>query len=314
MQIITQTFYDQTFPAIRIPLLARYARSIGTNGPVSIIKLTKSLLLFLLAAQITITQAVSQPAWDNKLDFDEIEHRLLTEPIVSKQNMRSFLQKIGKQARFLHPVKLVTLKSGLKAVMKKEGAIYGEVGAYKASKALGLRLVPPTVIRENNGKKFSLQFYVDSPIDLVRTGHGYFKKLDPKDASDMHIFNFLLNRWDGHTGNQLMSYHKGRYYLALIDNAGSTFLSHKPHLTTKKIYGSTYLALKKLTQAKLEDAWSDYLPVRKSRAREVIQRILKRKEQLMRVVESKGRIVKDRTILEDANETVEIDHDVVADD
>lgn len=256
-----------------------------------------------LSAKVSPLQ--SQPAWDDKLDFEEIEHRLKTEAIVEKKDMRSFLKKIGKETRFMHPVKLVVLESGLKAVLKKDGAAYGEVGAYKAAKALGLRLVPPTVLREQNGKKVSLQFFVESRIDLIRAGHGIFKKLSSKDASDMNIFNFLLNRWDSHSGNQLMSVHNGHYYIALIDNAGSTFLSHKPRLKTRKIYGSTYLALKKLTQERLEEVWSEYLPVRNQRAREVIQRILQRKEQLTRTIDAKGKVIKD---------TIELDDDIAADE
>lgn len=236
----------------------------------------------------------NQPAWDDTLNFEEIEHRLQTEAIISKKNMRSFLKHEGKTARMTHPISLVTLESGLKAVLKKETACYGEVAAYKAAKALGLRIVPPTVLREIKGKKVSLQFYVASSIDLIRAGRGIFKKLRSKDVTDKDAFYYLFNQWDPHIGNQIITHHDGKYYLALIDNAGITFTSHKPDLVSKKIYASTYLAIKKLTKEKLEEIWSDYLPVRKVRAATVIARTLERKKRLLKLIEQKGSIINNK--------------------
>lgn len=163
--------------------------------------------------------AQCQPAWDEKLDFKDIEHRLSTEKVIKRTSIRAFLKKQGKTAAGTHPVDIVELESGLLGVFKRENACYGEVAAYKVSCALGLRLVPPTVLRKIDGIQGSLQFYVDSSIDLMR-GAGALRKISPKDTSDMNLFYFVAGQWDDHNGNQIVAKNNDRYQLALIDNGG----------------------------------------------------------------------------------------------
>ncbi len=160
-----------------------------------------------------------QPAWDTKLDFKDIEHRLKTEKVTKKTSIRSFLKKQGKTPTGTHPVDLVELESGLKAVFKREKACYGEVAAYKMSCAMGLRLVPPTVLRKIDDVQGSLQFYVESPIDLMK-GSGALRKISQKEASDMNIFYFVAGQWDDHNGNQIVAKTDEGFSLALIDNGG----------------------------------------------------------------------------------------------
>ncbi len=234
-----------------------------------------------------------QPDWDDQLDFEEIERRLQTEAIVERRDIRSFLKKSHKGVRALHAPDIVVLESGLKAVFKKANACYGEIAAYKAAKALGLRLVPPTVLRKIDGKVGSLQFYVASKIDLLHQSHSIYHKLSEKDLSDQKVFEYIFNRWDTHSGNQIISENKGKYTLALIDNAGLTFLSHKPKFNIKSINAATLLALQKINSQKaLEDIWSEYLPVRDDRGRTVIERTKKRIELLLSTVQKKSHMVK----------------------
>ena len=119
-------------------------------------------------------------------------------------------------------VKLVVLESGLKAVFKAGEYRYAEVAAYKGNRAVGQRLVPPTVLRTIDGEEGSLQFFVESSLDPLRSNNrsSFFKKLHPKMVSDMHIFYFVFGQWDIHEGNQIITESNGNYYLALIDNAG----------------------------------------------------------------------------------------------
>ena len=244
-----------------------------------------------IAALVSTASLQSQPAWDDTLDFDEIERRLSTEAIVEKKDLRSFLKKSGKKPSGSHPIRIVSLESGLKAVLKKHGGAYGETMAYRMAKTLGLRLLPPTVLREVNGKIVSLQFFVESPIDLMKMTPGkLFGKLDRKDRADKDFLYYLLCQWDTHRGNQIISKHKGRFYIALIDNAGILSISHKSSPKSRIIYGSTLAALKELNREKLEAIWTEYTRERHSAI--IIDRILARREVILQLVESgKMRVV-----------------------
>jgi hypothetical protein len=180
----------------------------------------KTILLTLCLTSYALYAATTtQPAWDDTLDFKAIEHRLLTEKVIKRTSIRAFLKKQGKTAAGTHPVDIVELESGLLGVFKREKACYGEVAAYKGACALGLRLVPPTVLRTIDGIQGSLQFYVQSPIDLMR-GAGALRKISQKEASDMNIFYFVMGQWDDHNGNQIVAKSKDSYHVALIDNGG----------------------------------------------------------------------------------------------
>lgn len=234
----------------------------------------------------------SQPDWNEKLDFEEIERRLQNEKIVERKNMRSFLKKSHKGIRALHAPDIVVLESGLKAVFKEENACYGELAAYRASKALGLRLVPPTVLRTIHGRKGSLQFYVASKIDLLHHSKGIYHKLNDKDVTDRKIFEYVFNRWDTHSGNQIIAENKGEYNIALIDNAGMTFTSHKPKFHIKAINAATLLALQKINSQKaLEEIWAEYVPLKPQRAGIVISRTKRRIELLLRTAQNKSHMV-----------------------
>ncbi len=165
-----------------------------------------------------------QPLWDDTLDLKSIEEQLRTQPIVALKDMREYLSEQNKKAHYTKKVYLATLANGLKAVFKPEDELrfsYGEIAAYKASIWLGQRLVPPTVLREYQGKRGSLQFFVESPFDLLKSRHNKtaFTLLSEKEKSDMYLFYFIFGQWDNHAGNQIIAYHKGRAKLALIDNA-----------------------------------------------------------------------------------------------
>lgn len=177
----------------------------------------------LLCGFAIINAKSKQPAWNNTLDFAALEERLKNEPIVGTKGLAEFLSKGGKKAQTDDSNTLVTLKSGLKAVFKTDEYAYAEVAGYKAMKALKQRLVPPTILRRINGELGSLQFYVETSIDLLaqKNPSTYLQKhINPKDLSDMHIFYFVFGQWDLHAGNQLVTKQDGNYYLALIDNAG----------------------------------------------------------------------------------------------
>lgn len=167
-----------------------------------------------------------QPLWDSSLDFNEIEKQLKTQPIISLKKMSTYLKKHKKLIKFHNKVYVAVLANGLKAVFKPDNArknySYGEIAAYRTSLWLGQRLVPPVVLREHQGQRGSLQFFVESPFDLVnpKSEKKAFSMLSRKVLSDAQIFCFIFKHKGSHSGNQLIALGKdGKAYLALIDNA-----------------------------------------------------------------------------------------------
>ncbi len=205
-------------------------------------------LYFLMCASVYATSDqkhyVKQPLWDNTLDFAVIEKHLASQPIARLTSMSKYLKKQGKEAKFHNKVYVALLANGLKAVFKPGGPKnyhYGELAAYRASLWLGQRLVPPVVLREHKGIKGSLQFFVESPFDLVNPKHEKkaFRMLSPKVLSDAQLFGCIFKHKGSHSGNQLVALGKdGKAHLALIDNA-SIMTQHlrqmPPVLQTRKL-------------------------------------------------------------------------------
>ena len=157
--------------------------------------------------------------WDSKSKARKLEKILTEAPIISVKGLKQYFKekrKIQEASWSSNALKIVELEGGIKAVFKKGEYGHGEVAAYKASQAMKLGLVPPTVLRSINGEFGSLQLFVPS-IGTIET---YKKKLSSKLLSDMQIFYFIFGQWDTHKGNQLVYKQNGEMKLALIDNAG----------------------------------------------------------------------------------------------
>lgn len=232
----------------------------------------------------------SHPQWDDKLDHEVIEERLRVEKVAHVEPMSRYLSKHHKGVKAPVTMLFVTLESGLRAVFKPGSYAYAEVAAYKASKALGLRLVPPTAIRTIDGIHGSLQYFVESPFRDLRKEHSsfqLFKQLDRKVLSDMKLFYFVFGQWDTHNGNQIIAVHNNKLYLALIDNAGMLHRSYTrygdysfiekgtnrmvaskctgafPYHSVKTVYPRSYEQLKKIFGKHLPDAGMRRLVARK---------------------------------------------------
>ncbi len=235
---------------------------------------------FAFAAEIE-TPLGPQPAWDNQLDFRAIEERLKNERIVSVNDIKPFLKSSGKIVLGIHPVYIVELESGLKAVFKESFA-YGEVAAYKAAKMIGLRLVPPTVLRNIKGRRGSLQFFVASPIDYASPEHwNCFENISHSDRCDMVVFYYVFRQWDSHRGNQIVVKTDENYYLALIDNGGILHMNPHRKKFPSQICASTFRALKKLNYEALKKIFSDLLDINPWEAHTVIKKILFRKDKVL---------------------------------
>lgn len=192
-------------------------------------RISKAIVLNSIISYGLLGAAQTQPVWDETLDFHAIELRMQTERLVGSMGIASFLKRTGKVVKGDDKIRFLTFESGLKAVFKPGEYRFAEIAAYKASKLLGLRLVPPTILRIIDGVEGSVQFFVESNIDLLKGSNRstYFKKVPAKDISDMIIFYFVFGQWDLHAGNQMISISDGKAHLALIDNAG---MLHKQYI------------------------------------------------------------------------------------
>lgn len=158
---------------------------------------------------------------------DEISNILQTTEIAETKPMKIALEEQGKKIEFDGEVFLVTLENGIKAVFKSlplddQGDAIAEFAAYQASRALGFPHIPPTVLREIDGRKGSLQLFVDTPIDLL--GDGEFKKafanFSKEDIDNLLIFYFVFGQWDAGAHNLLAYRYGDHLYPIAIDNSG----------------------------------------------------------------------------------------------
>ena len=192
-----------------------------------------------------------QPNWDDELDYEKIEFQLLCYEIISLLDMRGYLRSQNKRASYTNAVYLVTLKNGLKAVFKPESNCqnpYAEVAAYKASKLLGLKLVPPTVIRSHNNIYGSLQFFVESPFDLINNDQNKKARsiLTLQEINDTYLFYFIFGHADiNNRGNQIIAFNN-KAKIALVDNSSiSTAIPifYEDHAFVNWFEGNAFWAL-----------------------------------------------------------------------
>jgi hypothetical protein len=168
---------------------------------------------------VTPTVAAAQPRWDDQLDLTQVERVLDSERVSDDVDIASYLKEEGLKADFTNQVRLVTLTpSGMKAVFKPGEDRHAEVAAYRASRMLGQRLVPPTVLRTIGGRDGSLQFFVEA--DRSQPGHPPAPISSTSQVDDANLFRFVMGQWDIGPTNHLIQTNNAQRSLALIDNAG----------------------------------------------------------------------------------------------
>ncbi len=166
--------------------------------------------------------AYSMPWSDNK---KQIEQQLKNGKVKSIDSMKDFLTKQGRTADFYNPVLFVTLDNGVEGVFKpdsEEQDMYGEVAAYEASKLTKLDVVPPTIIRNLQGKKGSFQLYVKNTPVSLKDFETEWKKISATIKGNCVAFQFVFGQWDRSEGNFLFvtDNNQEEPKLLLIDNAG----------------------------------------------------------------------------------------------
>lgn len=244
----------------------------------------------------------NQPRWDEKFDFENIENTLKTERIIALYKLKG--KKIVNDLANFSPERferngktkpyLAILESGLKCVLKVRHNSYAESAAFKASKFLGLKLVPPTASRKINDHLCSLQFFVEASS---RKNEIYKKleKVDEKSKSDAEIFLFTFGQKDsGGYKNKLVQVNGSKYNLALIDNELIGRTSKIKELRTKVFYRSTLDALKKLNFDALKEIWKEGYTNNddKNRYGALFERTLLRVDHVFKAAQN-GKIIED---------------------
>lgn len=123
----------------------------------------------------------------------------------------------------------------------KEGFLEGwqyEIAAYRMDKLLGLDMIPPTVEREFDGKKGSLQFWVDSEMsDLERMDQGI--SIPAQNLEEWNKRKYLMRAYDCLIANDDRTQQNIRYTadwrMILIDHSRS-FRSSKEYCQ-RLVYG-----------------------------------------------------------------------------
>lgn len=107
-------------------------------------------------------------------------------------------------------------------VMYLRDSFLNQAAAYEMSRMLGMKNVPPTVLRRSNGQRGSAQLWIESAkTETMRVEQG----LEPPDYTlwnqyyaDMRVFDNLINNIDRNQGNMLVD---SRWNLWLIDHTRS---------------------------------------------------------------------------------------------
>ncbi len=227
----------------------------------------------------------NNPTWDPGADAGAIERQLNDGVIWQIMDMRMYLQSINKIARFSGEVYVVLLNNGVKAVWKPRDntrimSVYAEQVAFRASAWLkeysGVHLVPPTIIKSYQGRIGSLQYYIESPLDLWdehQRGQA-LAALDPDDLANAVAFIHTFGQWDSHSGNQIAYIGEhGSTVLGLIDNEYivsrqySPDMKHRPYVHTGHVMQGIDVnmpdqefTLIKPTKQQLDQALSNFKP------------------------------------------------------
>lgn len=157
-----------------------------------------------------------------------------------------------------------------------------EVAAYKLDRLLGMELVPVTVERVIDGRRGSLQFWVDNAVsnsDAVEnklTITGYCPL--PAQHELMFVFDALIANANRHAGNFL--YERDSWMLLLIDHSRAFRLGSLPELQKGKSWKTRDAfahRLEALTPEKLTEALSPLLE------REQVRALIARRAALLKL-------------------------------
>lgn len=156
----------------------------------------------------------------------EISRVLQSSQILSSQSMEEYLKSVGMTSSFTGDIRVLTLSDNIKAVFKpaeerKLEESWAEVIAYRASLEAGFPYIPPTVLREIEEQKGSLQLLVENlePIENDDMFIAALRKIDPNDLAKLRVFSFVMGQWDLRRYNFLIKQYAKKFYITAIDSS-----------------------------------------------------------------------------------------------
>ena len=159
---------------------------------------------------------VKKTCW-NELNFKAIEQSLLQFSVVQRMPLYKYFG-LSDHWRSSFSPDFLLLDKGLKAIFKakdKKGS-FAALDAYRISQFLGLKLVPPTVMRHFEKWKTggTVQLFIDSVLRTEK--HNLLENLTPVQKSNIYVFYFLSGEID--PGRRHILFEKNCAHPALIDN------------------------------------------------------------------------------------------------
>lgn len=202
----------------------------------SLFVVQKGFMDYRKPGQILLAQGQkTQKKWNEEIDFERTEKQMVKQlesgEIVNEITLGQYKNALsnlegtatdvgGNKADSIF---LITLKDGTRGVFKAMNVqqAVAEVAAYKFGRALGLKLVPPTVIAKHKGKIGSFQFFIENSATGLNKQHGLNRdqKISKEDLANMELFYIMSGNWDAHPGNRVIDLRGG---LGLIDNEAIT--------------------------------------------------------------------------------------------
>jgi hypothetical protein len=157
-----------------------------------------------------------------------------------------------------------------------------EVAAYQVDRLLGLELVPVTVEREIDGRRGSLQFWIDDLISNREAVAGKVPLTGYCSLDDQHalmlVFDALIKNANRHAGNFL--YERDSGMLRLIDHSRSFRLGglpEMPKVTSRRVTETLARNLAALTPERITEVLSRLLE------REQVRALIARRDALLKL-------------------------------
>lgn len=165
------------------------------------------------------------------------------------------------------------------------------IAAYELDKLLDLNLVPPTVERQDSGKKASLQIYIETTLLDERTRQ--LRKIEPPDPEtfyktleDLHVFENLvycsaLCEYGGNLDDILIEHEKGwRVWRVDLTEAFAPYIELIPDREITRCSRNLYQNLLGLEDKVIKSKVKKYLN------KEEIKAVLKRKKLIIEKIEA----------------------------
>ena len=142
--------------------------------------------------------------------YEYYKRQKLSEGQTKEDILKDFFYNDRKQKHELTPLFVLIYNNGLKAIFKQHKTKHSEsfynsiLSAYKISKFLKLKVVPPAVMRKIDEEKGVVSLFIENIHDRKSKIY-HLEKLNPVQKSNLYFFLFLIGIVDPHLDNILVS-------------------------------------------------------------------------------------------------------------